>query len=211
MKNFIYSICLILGAALLTSLLGQPPPSAKPATQPPPRPNPPSNPRDNLLVRTAGFEMLRREAERADAERFGRINTEIITKFPEIKEDFEAIQILEAAIIKGYTTGKTIDYNLVEISANEINRHAKRLDSNLFFAETEKEKKERKSAAKKENTRGIKNLIIDLDNAIGSFVSSQIFGNLKVIEPEVAVSTRNDLFKIRTLSQKLAAEAKKLK
>jgi hypothetical protein len=204
MKSFIFSIYLILGIASFNSLWGQ----VTPIT-----PAVPDNasPQDtSIKMRSAELERVKRDAAKAEAEKFAPINTEIMAKFPQIKEDFEAIQILEAAIIKGYTTGKTIDYNLIEICASEINKHAKRLDSNLF-AETKKEKKEQNSVIKEEKAKNIKDLIIDLDNAIGNFVSSKIFGNLKVIEPEVAVSTRNDLLKIRNLSQKLADEAKKLK
>jgi hypothetical protein len=50
-----------------------------------------------------------------------------------------------------------------------------------------------------------------LDNSIGSFVSSKIFGNVNVIDPTVAVKTRTDLINILDLSDKLSKEAKKMK
>jgi hypothetical protein len=202
-KNFILVVSLVIGSALLTS--GQ----VTPIT-----PSVPDNasPADsNIRMRSAELERIKRDADKPSSA--PAMNSKIEAKFPEIKEDFEGIQISQAAIIKTYTTDKKIDYSLIEISANNINKHVKRLDSNLF-AETIKKKEEKKGEKAQENTekpKSVRDLIVELDNAIGSFVSSKIFGNLKVVDPEVALKTRNDLLLIQDLSEKLSAEAKKLK
>lgn len=169
---------------------------------------------DGIKTRSIEIERMKREAAAATAASFAPINKEIEKKFPQIKEDFEGMQISEAAIIKAYTTGKTIDYSLIEISAENINKKAKRLDSNLFESKFEPKgdaKIEDKTKEKAEKPKPVKDLIIDLDNAIGDFLSSKIFGNIKIIEPEVAIKTREDLQKILHLSENLAMEAKKLK
>lgn len=169
---------------------------------------------DGIKMRSVEMERMKREAQKAEAASFAPINTEISAKFPQIKEDFEGIQISEAAIVRAYTIGKTIDYSLIETSADLINKKAKRLDSNLFAATGEKKTDQSlgdKHKEKLEMTKSIKDLIVDLDTTIGSFVSSKIFANIKIIEPEVAIKTRTDLLKILQLSEKLSLEAKILK
>lgn len=199
MKNFIFSICLISIISLFTSVYGQLPPAiADNAT--------PQN--NDIKMRSVELERIKKESAIAEASTFAPINTEMSKKFPQIKEDFEGIQMAQSAIITAYTKNKTIDYVLIETSANNINKNAKRLDTNLFAASKKnKEKKENKE----EKPKTIKELIIELDNTIGSFVSSKIFANLKVIEPEIAIKTRTDLLRIQELSEKLAKEAKNLK
>ena len=162
---------------------------------------------DGIKMRSVEMERVRREADYAEAASFAPISTEIQLKFPQIKEDFESIQISEAAIIKAYTTGKSIDYPLIETSALGIHKNAKRLDTNLF-AKTAEIKEDK---VKEEKPKTIKVLIIELDKAIGDFLSSKIFGNLKVVEPEIAIKTRKDLISIIDLSERLSKEASKLK
>ena len=98
---------------------------------------------------------------------------------------------------------------MIQTSAEIINKKAKRLDDNLFA--TKLEKQNDKSKEKTEKQKTIKELIVALDNSIGSFVSSKIFGNVNVIDPAVAVKTRTDLINILDLSDKLSKEAKKMK
>ena len=204
MKKIILAICLMAGFSLCTNIRGQ----VTPIT--PAVPDNASPADSNIKMRSVELERIKREANKPSS---SAINTKVESKFPEIKEDFEGIQIGEAAIIKTYTTDKKIDYALIEISAGDIHKHAKRLDSNLF-AEPIKIKEEVKDGKSKETVekpKTLRDLIVELDNAIGSFVSSKIFGNLKVVDPEVAIKTRNDLILILELSEKISAEAKKLK
>ncbi|MEP6786871.1 MAG: hypothetical protein ABJB40_00465 [Acidobacteriota bacterium] len=169
---------------------------------------------DGIKMRSVEMERMKQETRRTEAATFAPINKDIFARFPQIKEDFEGIQISEAAIITAFTTGKTIDYSLIESSADAINKKAKRLDSNLFAASVEKKADpapDESGKQKIEKPKSVRDLIIELDKAIGSFVSSKIFGNIKVIEPEVAINTRTDLLNILKLSEKLSLEAKALK
>ncbi|MEK7724023.1 MAG: hypothetical protein AAB336_06730, partial [Acidobacteriota bacterium] len=164
---------------------------------------------NSLKMRSAELEKTKRDETVAAAAKFAPINKDIVARFPQIKEDFEGLQMAQAAIITAYTTGKKIDYSLIETSANEILKKAKRLDSNLFSPQTEIiEDDPAKKDEKKQKT--IRDLIVELDNTIGSFVSSKIFGNIKIIEPEVAIKTRTDLIKIEKLSIELANDSAKL-
>jgi hypothetical protein len=165
---------------------------------------------DQVKLRSVELERVKRDAQIIEAASYAPINPKLVAQFAQIKEDYEAIQILEAAIIKAYTTGKTIDYATIETSADGIGKKALRLDENLFAA-TKKDRLEVKPDEKKEKPLTVRDLIIGLDNAVGNFVSSPIFGKIKVVEPDVAIKTRDDLFNVLRLSEKLAAEARKLK
>ncbi len=200
MKKIILLIFVILAASVFSNVFGQLAPAGA---------GDKTLADNDIKLRSVELERIKREANKNDSTSFAPINSEIKAKFPQIKEDFENIQIAEAAIIKAYTTGKTIDYKMIQTSAENINKKAKRLDDNLFA--TKLEKQDDKSKEKTEKQKTVKELIIALDNSIGSFVSSKIFGNVNVIDPAVAVKTRTDLINILDLSDKLSKEAKKMK
>lgn len=165
-------------------------------------------------LRSIELERIKREAERTAAfPDAPKLNSKVETKFPEIKEDFEGLQISQAAIIKTYTTDKTIDYVLMDTSAQNIKKHAKRLDSNVFEEITENKKPDAKQAEAQspEKQKSLRDLIIELDNAIGDFVTSKLFANLRVVDPEIAIKTRADLLRIMELSDRISAETKKTK
>ena len=180
----------------------------------PPTPADNANIYDNSLkMRSVEMERVKREELKAEAAKFAPVNSKIEAKFPEIKEDFEGIQASQSAIVAAYTTGKTIDYAAIGTAADAINKKAKRLDANVFPDATSQNVKDDSKASKEktEKPKTVRDLILELDDAIGSFVASKIFANLRVIEPEVAIKTRADLLKIQALSEKLAGEAKKMK
>lgn len=211
MKKFPFLILFIFTASVFSSVLGQaaPPGAGTPAGAGD------KNLGDNAIkTRSVEMERMKKEARQAEAASFAPVNKDIVARFPQIKEDFEGIQIFQTTIVTAYTTGKAVDYVLIGVSAEGMNKKAKRLDSNLFAASSDKEgekAKADKDPQKTEKTQTVRELIIDLDKAVGDFVSSPIFGNIRVIEPEVAVKTREDLIKIMQLSDSLYAEAKKQK
>lgn len=131
----------------------------------------------------------------------------LAAKFDEIKTDFEQIQLSQDTIVRIYQTSLEIDYEKIGKSAAEIHKSAERLDENLFSDL----KKEKKPEDKKVNaTVTVRNLIVDLDNAIGSFATSPLFQNLREIDAKIAEKAREDLEKIIELSAFLEAEAKKM-
>lgn len=202
MKKILVSMIFIVFAAMFSNVIAQ--------RETPPGAGDKNLGADDLKTRSIEIDRIKQEALRSDAAQYAPINTEINAKFPQIKEDYEGIQISEAAIIKAYTMGKTIDYSLIGTSAETINRNAKRLDANLFAA-SKLEKNLGKSSKKEGKPKTIRDLIIDLDTAIGDFVSSKMFANIKLIEPEVAIKTRTDLQRVMQLSEELSIEAKKVK
>jgi hypothetical protein len=165
---------------------------------------------NDIKLRSVELERIKREAQFAEAASYAPINPKLTAQFSQIKDDYEAIQLLQAAIVKAYTTGKTIDYAMIETSALSIKKRVLRLDSNLF-ASSKTDKIETEPTENKNKSLSVRDLIIGLDDALGSFVSSPVFGKLKVIEPDVAIKTRDDLFRVLKLSEKLAEESKKMK
>jgi len=204
MKKSIFFILLMsVALSLSSSVFGQ-------ADRPTPADN--ANINDNSIkLRSVELERVKRQEAQAEAAKFAPVNKKLEAKFPEIKDDFEGIQTAQSMIVLAYTSQKNIDYAAIETNADEINKKARRLDANLFPDATSQKRKDEKDESKEAKETSVKELIVELDNAIGSFVSSKIFANLKIIEPEVAINTRADLLKIRELSEKLSAEAKKMK
>jgi hypothetical protein len=166
---------------------------------------------DSSRMRSIELERIKREAFKNDPNAFGAVNTSLESKFSQVKEDFESIQLSEAAIIKAYTTGKEIDYKLIEKSAKDINKKSRRLDETMFLYKLEAEDREKIETKSEKKSVEIKDVIVDLDKAIGSFVSSKIFQNHKVIDSEVAKKARIDLDKILKASETLAKMANKMK
>lgn len=167
---------------------------------------------DSIRMRSIDLERAKQDAAKSnrtsDTGATASINTEIDKKYPQIKEDFEGIQTNQTVIINAYTTGESINYKQIKLSADEINKSAKRLDGNLF-AERDETKKAEKEKDKK--TKEIKDLIVELDNAIGNFVASPMFQNLRVVDPEVAGKAQTELIKITQISELLSKEADKMK
>jgi hypothetical protein len=128
---------------------------------------------------------------------------EIAAKFAEIKEEFEDIQKLQALIIKTYKTGKTVDYAKISNYSLELSKKALKLNENLFIPSpiNSEEKKEKKH-------KPVRDLIIELDQAIGSFVGSPLFSNNKIVDSKNSEKAQTDLQNIIELSQKLSQTAR---
>lgn len=211
MARITLSVLLILVASAFSSVFGQ---AAPAGAGTPPGGGDKNLADDGIKARSVELERAKQELKKAEATQFAPINKQISARFPQIKEDFEGLQISQAAIVKAYTTGKTIDYALIESSADDISKKAKRLDANLFAVSADKKVQsnlDEKTKDKAEKPTTVPDLIVDLDNAVGRFVSSKIFANIKIIEPDVAISTRTDLISILQLSEKLSVEARRLK
>ncbi len=137
----------------------------------------------------------------------------LAAKYAEIKTDYEQIQLSQDAIIKAYQSGDKIDYIQIGKFSSEINKSGIRLNSNLFTppivvdSDAKKEEKTEKETKKSKNVRDI---IVELDNTIGSFATSPMFQNLRTVDPAISEKTRLDLEKIIELSGLLGAEAQKL-
>ncbi|NNF00961.1 MAG: hypothetical protein HKN25_18235, partial [Pyrinomonadaceae bacterium] len=164
---------------------------------------------NNIKTRSIALERIKREADR---NAIIRREDGIALNFGMIKKDFEGIQKRQTRIVDAYTKSKKINYTAIRKSAGKITEMGIRLNSNLFpVNEKEKDGKSIKKpvAAEVTKPRTIRNLIIALDNAIGKFVSSEMFKNLRVVDPVVSKTTQTELDKIIKLSNVLWLEAKR--
>ncbi len=202
MKNFILLTIVIFAAATGSRIFAQVTPAGAGDS---------SLRDDNIRLRSVELDRIKREAVKIDSANYGALNPKLDAKFPQIKEDYESIQISEAAIIKAYKMSKEIDYKLIASSANDINKKSKRLDTNLFAYKTETDEADK--TAKKDNKKptDIKDLIVSLDKALGAFVTSKIFTDQKATTPEIATKARTDLANVLKFSEMMAKEAGKMK
>lgn len=166
---------------------------------------------NNIKLRSIELERVKREADKAATI---RRDDGVQLNFGIIKNDFEGIQKEQDKIIAAYQTGEKIDYKQINKSAGKITEMAIRLKSNVFQpSDDEKDSatdsdKDKKAVAGKKSVR---NLIIELDNTIGSLVSNKMFQRLKVIDVVLGEKARADLNDIIKLSNDLWLESDRLK
>lgn len=160
----------------------------------------------SIRLRSIDLERVKRDANKRAPRETGK---EQAIKFALVKEDFEDIQKSQDSIINAYTTGKEINYEKISNAASDIKKHALRLAVNLFNETSEETQREKNSNAVK--PKSVRELIIELDNALGVFISSPIFQNTKIVDPKVSEKAQSDLKKIYKLSDALSREAAKMK
>jgi DNA uptake protein ComE-like DNA-binding protein len=226
MKNLLVLMALVCSTAIGSNIYAQqvPPPGAGDKDL-----------RDtDVKRRSIEMERIDRDARKpsqspqARATRAAAVKAEdkLAAKYAEIKTDYEQIQMSQDAIIKAYQSTGKIDFAQIGKSALEIKSSATRLKSNLFPAlpvesadgQTQVKKEEEtgisemsvKMEKDRKSAKGVRDLIVDLDNAVGSFATSPMFQNLRVVDAAVSAKAKLDLEKIIELSAVLEAEAQKM-
>lgn len=201
MKVVLQSIFIALSLPAAGIVLAQAPP-------PPAPPPPPSTPvlrDDDIRLRSVELEKVKREAQKSNVkDKSTDANNGIESKYDEIKEDFEGMQLSQQQIIKAYSTGEKIDLETIKSAADKITGHAIRLNLNLFAIKLKDDDR-----SGEDSTKTLRNLIVDLDNAIGDVVTSEIFKNLRVIDQPAAEKTQADLTRVAEISQQLSKKAEK--
>ena len=166
--------------------------------------------RDNSSVkmRSITLDRIKREARRTGSEKLGPAS---VNNFLEIKEDFEKIQKLENSIVAVYTTGKQIQYSKIASFSAEMNTSAARLKTNLFSPPNKVPIESPDEPAPEESAKTvpneIKNLIVELDNAIGAFVNNPLFTSAKKAKSKEKEKAEDDLKQIIRLSAALKRAA----
>ena len=119
MKNWIFVAFVFVLAC--SSTAAQPPPVADNA-----------NPQDRSLKdRSIEMERVKREENKnVVTGKPGEMMAE--SKFNQIKEDFEQIQLSQSAVVAAYSRSKDIDYKLISMGAEQIGKRGTRLSENLF-------------------------------------------------------------------------------
>src|SRR4051812_15360817 len=86
--------------------------------------------------RSNEMERVKRDAEKPEKKKNDAEET-----FPQIKEDFEQIQHVNANVLQATPAGAAFDYARISEAAAEMKKRAARLKANLFGAEDEKRSK----------------------------------------------------------------------
>lgn len=160
---------------------------------------------DGARGRSNEMERVKRDAEKP-GKRAAKSSED---KFPQIKEDFERIQIVNGEVLQAVAPPGGPDYGRLSEAAEEVRRRATRLKSNLFPPESgEKQKGE---GREEKDQPGLKSLLSALDAALARFVSSPIFQNTKVVNPQESAKARRDLEEVIKLSTRIMEESGKLK
>lgn len=156
---------------------------------------------DTIRARSVELERVRRESRKPDR----KPEPAREEKFPQIKEDFERIQIVNGEVLQSARA----DHVQLAAAAAEVHRRAARLSSNLFPPGQGKKPK----AAPKEETdaRDLKALLAALDASVERFVHSPLFQNIKVVNPDDSAKARRELEEIIRLSALVGREAGRLK
>jgi hypothetical protein len=157
---------------------------------------------DGVRGRSSEIERVKRDAEKRDA----KAEKSPEDKFPQIKEDFERIQIVNGEVLQA---GGAPDYGRLSEAAEEVRKRAARLKSNLFAPESAKSRKG--EGGEEKDQPDLKSLLSALDGALARFVGSPIFQNTKVVNPQDSAKARHALDEIIKLSTRVVEEADKLK
>lgn len=129
--------------------------------------------------------------------------------FPQIKKDFEKLQIVNTEKLQAKSSVNSLNYKLINNASQEIKSRAYKIRTNLFPTD----KSDIKNVKIPENlsAEDFMKIIIALDNTIYHFVSSPIFQNTKLVKPEDSEYAQKELNRIILLSHILEMSAEKLK
>ena len=157
---------------------------------------------DGVRGRSSEIERVKRDSEKPDK----KAEKSPEDKFPQIKQDFERIQIVNGEVLQA---GGAPDYGRLSEAAEEVRKRAARLKSNLFAPESEK--KPKGESGEEEVQADLKSLLSTLDGALARFVNSPIFQNIKVVNPQDSAKAKHDLDEVIRLSTRVVKEADKMK
>jgi hypothetical protein len=168
--------------------------------QTPPSDSPGASPKDRALedkYRSDEIERVRREAESREYQPSLR--------FPQIKDDFERIQIINSEQLQASASKPNYDFERIAKAATEIRTRATRLKSNLFpMASREFDKQSNRPKSARDD---LKFLLSELDRAIVVFVHNPIFENTKVVNPQDSARAERGLWDIINLSERTRKRA----
>jgi len=164
--------------------------------------------------RSIELERIKRDAAKPDRKNEAQSSTDA-ARFEELKEDFENIQRLQDEVLTAYRTGKQIETQKIAGNAEQINKRAIRLESNLFPTTEEKKSSKKSKEVQKEEPalpplpQDLKSLIAEQDNTLAKFVANPMFTNPSVANVNDQATARADLQKLIRLSAALKTEAEK--
>ena len=160
-----------------------------------------NSPRDKALedkYRSDEIERVRRSTLKSEQRR--------TTRFPQIKEDFERIQLINNDVLQANSINRPFDYSRIAEAGAEVSKRASRLKSNLF--PTESKDGTKKVGLQSVGQQDLKSLLKSLDTVVIGFVHNAMFENLKVVNSADLVRAQQDLDAIIKLSREVNKRAK---
>lgn len=196
-----------LGVLLATLLI----PPAKSLAQDRGASGPAGPKRDTMLGREGDLENRNRQLELLSEP--GKIKTLTVEeqKFiaSQIFEDFERVQIINRDLVKATNKLDNDSYKLISSLAEEMNKRAKRLKTNLNIPNVEHDKKEPETQNDMDAAQ-LKASIQSLNTSVKSFVTSPVFTNPRVTTVGNLQNIRRDISNVIELSRTVKKAATKL-
>jgi hypothetical protein len=128
---------------------------------------------------------------------------------PQIKEDFERIQLIEREMMRSVFTNNSVDYQQILKTTAEIKKRAMRLRTNLAYPEPDNRQDGTKGRPSQEED--IKVSLVRLDQTIMSFVTNPIFQlTQQVVDAHTATRAGSDLRDIVELSEAITKNLERL-
>jgi hypothetical protein len=166
----------------------------------------------------------RREAERIEALRkreLENIRNATRAKMPvdprrkqalvaQVKEDFNAIQVLNNEMIRAAFAAEGLDYDSLYEKAGEMKKRANRLRETIRFPEDEGEYREHRSEGTFDDVR-LKTSVLVLRNLVKSFVTNPLFKqSAGTLDVQLSARVNRDLRGIAALSDAIRKTARRL-
>jgi len=194
----------LLGALLVppATALGQQPgaPGGKAGAQ-----------RDTMLSREADIQNRTTQLELLSEPNKVKVLTTEDRKFiaNQIFEDFERVQIINREMMQATSKLDDNSYKRISSLADEMNKRAKRLKTNLNIPDLEPDKKEPESKSEMDAAQ-LKTSILSLNVSVKSFCLSPVFTNPKVTTVGHLQSLRKDISDVIEMSRTVKKAVSKL-
>jgi len=127
----------------------------------------------------------------------------------QIFEDFERVQIINRDMVKATTNLDNDSYKQISSLADEMNKRAKRLKTNLNIPDLEEDKKESESKSEMDAAQ-LKASVQSLNSSVKSFVNSPVFTNPRATTVGHLQNIRRDISNVIALSRTVKKTAAKL-
>lgn len=115
-----------------------------------------------------------------------------ISLFPQIKEDFTRIQLVNNEMMRKIYDGEGLDYQRISDSIGEIRKRANRLKVNLMLPDTSADEKSIKVTGAPD-TGNVKESLMMLDALIMDFVRNPLFQQPGVVDAKLSAKASRDL------------------
>jgi hypothetical protein len=179
LSHWLTAIVFILGVAIDGSAQGGPPAGAGPPAN--------INPRVGERVRV-GREANLRSAEMEAGEE-AENQKRILAAIANMKEDFARIQVLRNDIARSLIAHKPLDFSVITLQSEEINRRAQRLNSYMLAHPSDNKEPDTTSALKSEEMIGA---LVKLCKLIDSFTENPALKSAATIDAEQTEKAKED-------------------